>query len=122
MEPEGNQEKVGYADRIKVRIWSIRHRYNVLKEKTQRDIAWLLPRWLVYWCGIRINAHATSGKYGMTNVDGLTVMKALARWKTSNKLVVEEDGYTMLDEYDLSIHFPNEGEADPEFFPGGNLR
>lgn len=40
----------------------------------------LLPRWLVYWCAIRLGAHATTGQYGDTVVPDLRFMDALERW------------------------------------------
>jgi hypothetical protein len=51
-----------------------------MKEKLKIWIAWHMPEWLVYWCTIRLNEHATSGKYGNTVVPELTVMSALDRW------------------------------------------
>ena len=43
-------------------------------------LAWILPARLVYWCAIRVNAHATSGKYGNQEVPQLRAMEALERW------------------------------------------
>ena len=40
----------------------------------------LLPQWVVYWCGIRLGAHATTGKHSSQIVSGLTMMDALRRW------------------------------------------
>jgi hypothetical protein len=45
-------------------------------------IAYLLPRRLVYFCGIRIVAHATTGEYGNTIVPELSAMDAIGRWGT----------------------------------------
>jgi hypothetical protein len=46
---------------------------------------WRLPRRLVYWCSIRLIAHATTGvRYGNTLPDDLSVMDALERWGQSN--------------------------------------
>ncbi len=45
-------------------------------------LAWRIPRRLVYHCGVRIAAHATSGVFGKDEVPLVTVMDALARWET----------------------------------------
>lgn len=49
-------------------------------DKLQMKAAWMMPRWLVYWCSIRLMAHATTGKYGNQVVGELTAMDALDRW------------------------------------------
>ena len=43
-------------------------------------LAWMLPARLVYWCALRVNAHATSGKYDDQVVPELKAMEALERW------------------------------------------
>jgi hypothetical protein len=40
----------------------------------------VLPRRLVYWCAIRLGAHATTGPHGNTVVPELTFIEALQRW------------------------------------------
>lgn len=60
-------------------------RLYVLKEKFMFKIAWLMPRWLVYFCTIRLVAYATCGKYGNTNVPELSAMDAIKRWEDKNK-------------------------------------
>ena len=50
-------------------------------------IADKLPRQLVYFCGIRIIAHGTTGKYSNQVVPELTAMDAIKRWETA-----QEDG------------------------------
>ena len=52
-----------------------------IKEWLQFKIAWLLPKWLIYFASIRMIAHATQGKYGHTMVVDLTAMDALKRWE-----------------------------------------
>ena len=52
-----------------------------MKEKIWVAIAWRLPRALVYWCAIRLIAHATQGFYASTNATELTAMDALKRWE-----------------------------------------
>ena len=57
------------------------------KEMTKRfaerffmELSFMLPKHLVYWCAIRVWAHATTGKYGNTDKDRLTVQAAVERW------------------------------------------
>jgi len=45
-------------------------------------VAWMLPRRLVYWCAIRLGAHATQGQYSNQEVPALAFMDALKRWET----------------------------------------
>ena len=52
-----------------------------LLEKIVTWVAWHLPKNLVYWAFIRLAAHATTGKYGNTHPDELSVMEALNRWE-----------------------------------------
>lgn len=61
-------------------LWRLQWRLAVLAEKLQQAIAWRMPRWLVYWCAIRLGAHATAGKYGDTNVPELKFVDAICRW------------------------------------------
>ena len=55
--------------RINVRLW----------------IANRMPRWLVYFCSIRMIAHATQGKWSTTNVPKLSAVDALGRWERISK-------------------------------------
>lgn len=55
-----------------------------MAEKIWMFIAWRLPRTLVYWCAIRLMAHATQGQYGNTVVPELAAMDALKRWENPN--------------------------------------
>jgi hypothetical protein len=50
-------------------------------ENVQMFAAWLAPRWLVRWCGVRMGAHATTGRFGDQVVPELTMMDALTRWE-----------------------------------------
>jgi hypothetical protein len=49
-------------------------------ENFSRWLAWKLPRQLVYWCAIRLIAHATQGKYSATVAPDLGAIEALKRW------------------------------------------
>ncbi len=39
-----------------------------------------VPRWLAYWCAIRVMVHATVGEYSDQIVSELTCADALKRW------------------------------------------
>ena len=52
-----------------------------IREKIIMKIVWNLPSYLVYWCAVRVIAHATTGKYGSEIVPELTAMDALKRWE-----------------------------------------
>ena len=45
-----------------------------------KKLAWIIPKPLVYWAGMRLMANATSGKYSNQIVPELTFMDALTRW------------------------------------------
>ncbi len=59
--------------------------FNKMKEKLIMKFAWLLPRYLVMWCYIRVVAHATTGQYSNTIVPELSAMDALERWDVENE-------------------------------------
>jgi hypothetical protein len=52
-----------------------------MMEKIVIALAWRMPRRLVYWCAIRVGAHATQGPYSKQEVPALTFMDALKRWE-----------------------------------------
>ena len=51
-----------------------------MKQPFSMRVAWWLPRRLVYFCAMRLMAHATTGKYETTVVPELTAMDALDAW------------------------------------------
>ncbi len=55
-------------------------RFEVIKEKLQMHIAWSMPKWLAYYCTVRLGANATTGKYNKQIVPELYFMDALKRW------------------------------------------
>lgn len=55
-----------------------------MKDKFAHWIARHLPKRIVYWCAIRVSAHATTGKYSSQIVPELTVMDAVKRYGTDN--------------------------------------
>ena len=50
-------------------------------QKLPYKIAWAMPRWLAYYCTIRVIANATGSKYPTQVVPELTAMDALKRWE-----------------------------------------
>jgi len=62
---------------------ALKYRINRLLEKMLLAIVWHLPKKLVYWCAIRLMAHATAGQYSSQIVSELNVMDALKRWETA---------------------------------------
>lgn len=50
-------------------------------DRAWRWLAWKIPRRLVYWCAVRLIAHATSGKYSAQEVPALVAIDALNRWE-----------------------------------------
>ena len=60
----------------------VNYRLNKIKEKLAFWVAWRMPRWLVYFCAVRLMSHATTGKYSNTIVPELGIIDALERWDT----------------------------------------
>jgi hypothetical protein len=59
----------------------IRWQFRQKLESLQMLLAWLAPHWLVRWCGVRMGAHATTGRFGDQVVPELSMMDALQRWE-----------------------------------------
>jgi len=51
-----------------------------------RRLVRILPRRVVMWCGYRIGAHATQGKYSDQSVPDLLFMDAMERWREQEKV------------------------------------
>jgi len=51
-----------------------------MMENLLLKIVWMMPRTLVYWCAIRVGAHATTGKWSDQIVPDLLFNEALERW------------------------------------------
>ena len=49
-------------------------------ERLQLWCAWKAPKWLVYWCLLRVGAYATTGRHSDIIVPELTFMDAVKRW------------------------------------------
>jgi hypothetical protein len=52
-----------------------------MTDKLRMWIAWRMPKSVVYWCAVRVGAHAIQGKYSNQNVPELLFMDALQRWQ-----------------------------------------
>jgi hypothetical protein len=59
------------------------YRAKRLSEKMLLWLVYKLPKRLVYWCAIRVMAHATTGQYSNQIVSELTAMDALKRWESA---------------------------------------
>lgn len=59
----------------------MKYRLNALPERVCWWIAFHLPRQVIHFAAIRLWAFATSGQYGNTNVNKITVTEALTRWE-----------------------------------------
>lgn len=62
-----------------------------MKYRAAKWLAWQLPELVVYWCYLRVAAHATSGKWSSTPVPNLSMMDALDRWGKPNDLASEQN-------------------------------
>lgn len=60
-----------------------RYELSKIRERFTIWLAWRLPKYLVYWCAIRLLSHATTGEYSHQVVPELKAMDALDRWKTA---------------------------------------
>src|SRR5215831_16974005 len=56
-----------------------------MTEKINIWLAWHLPRSVVYWAGIRMGAHATSGCWGNECPSETLFITVLKRWEGSNE-------------------------------------
>jgi hypothetical protein len=70
-------------------------------------IAWRMPRWVVKWCLVRAVAHATTGKYADTVVNGILAQDVLDRWEDKERTT--PDGWNP---WNKVVH-RNGGEVDP---------
>jgi len=50
------------------------------RERSWERLAWVMPRPLVYWCAVRVGAHATVGCWGETNPKIVSITAMLQRW------------------------------------------
>lgn len=57
-----------------------------MKDRIVEKIVWLLPRSIVYGCGIRLAAYATCGRWSHVSVSDLKMVDALKRWREGGKI------------------------------------
>ena len=57
------------------------------KEKWMLRIAHLMPRWLVYWCGVRLGGHSIDHEVFTDNqINDIGLTRALHNWKYKKNL------------------------------------
>ena len=55
--------------------------YNGWPDRIKMFLVWRLPKWIVYWCVIRVGGYASTGQYSNQIVPDLTLIDALKRWE-----------------------------------------
>jgi len=75
-----------------------------MKEKFLLWFCWKLPRSVVYWCAIRLMAHATTGQFSDQVVPELTCTIALARWDCKSGVFWNPFNKVVQDHRDGTIH------------------
>lgn len=66
--------------KIRVAMAELRYQWDKQRDRAAIAIAWVMPKWLVKWCAIRVFAHATTGEYSNQVVPELRFDTALDRW------------------------------------------
>ena len=61
----------------------------MIKKKIYNWVIDVLPDWVKYYCAIQVGAHATTGKYGDTEVPKVTFMTVMERWRKDKDMKVE---------------------------------
>lgn len=59
----------------------MRYEVQKMRERLLLWVAWHMPREIVYWCFIRLAAHATTGEFADREVPEVTCIEALTRWE-----------------------------------------
>jgi hypothetical protein len=74
----------GWRDDLSI-VWAnLKWRFRGHKEGLQWAIATRMPRWLCYYCAIRVAVHATTGIHSKTEAPGVTIADMLKRWGKPN--------------------------------------
>ena len=75
-----------------------------MKEKFLLWFCWKLPRSVVYWCAIRLMAHATTGQFSNQEVPALLAVDALKRWGSGDGVFWNPYNKVVQDHRDGTIH------------------
>jgi hypothetical protein len=65
---------------IRWRLWLLADWRRRKIEKWTMRLVWALPRYVAYWAFVRVAAHGTTGRFGTTHPDRLSVVEAMKRW------------------------------------------
>ena len=65
---------------IAERVLMVQLGWRKQRERLVMWIAWHVPKWLAYWCFIRVAAHATTGEWSGSVPHNVSIMDALERW------------------------------------------
>lgn len=63
-----------------LRIFGWRELRSRYAEKAAMAVAWRVPRWLAYWCFIRVWANATTGEFGNVDATSVNATDCLKAW------------------------------------------
>jgi hypothetical protein len=69
---------------LEMKIYNAKEDWRVNCTKYKMNIAWMMPRWLVEWCVVRVVSHATTGKWSNTNPDSLNYSELMRRWEQND--------------------------------------
>lgn len=82
-----------------------------MKDKLKMWFAWHMPKWLAYWCTVRLGVHATTGRFSDQVVPDLTYMDTLKRWeRLAPKEYIDADGFARREGVPLN---GGDSKADP---------
>ena len=62
-------------------LYDFRYEWNKRKEKFKLWFVWNLPKWVVYWCVIRVWAYVTCDEYSDRSPDEVSLSEALKSWE-----------------------------------------
>jgi hypothetical protein len=69
---------------------------------------WKLPHKLVYWCGIRLGAHASTGQWGADNITTVKFFEVLNRWEIKHEETTQSQETFM-----PAMQTAQDGSGDP---------
>jgi len=73
------------VDKARLRLLMMRWSWRTWRDRLAMQIAWWLPRWLVYFAVIRVWAHATTKlpAWQQDHPSSITWDEALKRWEVT---------------------------------------